>query len=74
VTTIDCTETRDTVSSSLAAAFLALRVTHDLTVDEIAAIGGVAPSYWRRLEDGSASPSEPWIRSAVDRITTHLHT
>lgn len=74
MTTIDCTETRNAAIGSLAIAFRALRYTLDLSVDEIASMSGIAPSYWRRLEDGTADPSAAWVRSAVDRIATHLHT
>lgn len=58
-------------TSSFPLALRALRHTLDLTVDEIATIGGVAPSYWRRVEDGDASPSVPWIRTTVQRVTAH---
>lgn len=60
--------------SSLSVAFRALRHTLDLSVEEIAAIGGVAPSFWRRLEDGTACPTEPRVRSAVQRIADHQTT
>lgn len=70
---VDCTEARAVMTSSLASSFRTLRHVLGLSVEEISRLGGVAPDYWRRLEDGTADPSAAWVRAAAERIAAHLN-
>jgi predicted transcriptional regulator len=62
----------NTGSQGLGLALKALRTAADLTIEQVADMAGISPSYLSRAERGHITPSATWVQVVAVAIGDHL--